>query len=421
MIRRSEGYITLTITSFILLAALILVMGSYKQVFFQIKRAQNEVKSRQDHWVAEGGLECGFASIKVRGLNSIPNNLLSDCSDISLSSLTEDVSNSSVLVSKSGYTRLKKEINFLSSNSQGAIRSTSDLVFRGSYTFTPDPGKRRSNGDWNCKIVQFQGTLGLYSPYENTSVANMGFDDNNKPYSTFPSGQSCDSNYSTASYSNVNGGAMKYWVEGATESDIEHKTDIGDLFKDIFGVPRDEWLTIKNDPLFHKKDGGESCGNTISEGISNGKSLIWYTGSCELGTTDFTAISTAFSNSPNVNSAVIVIENGLFSTLATYTFPGMFYHFNTNYQPTASEWATTAANANMPIIANPAATPFGLEDVIYYQTGAFVPTGGYIMDAPGKIAMFNSSMNFLYNQDNLTTPLSKIRKLTWAKGSWNDF
>lgn len=55
MIRRSEGYITLTITSFILLAALILVMGSYKQVFFQIKRAQNEVKSRQDHWTAEGG------------------------------------------------------------------------------------------------------------------------------------------------------------------------------------------------------------------------------------------------------------------------------------------------------------------------------------------------------------------------------
>ena len=231
MIRRSEGYITLTITSFILLAALILVMGSYKQVFFQIKRAQNEVKSRQDHWIAEGGLECGFASINVRSLNSIPNDLLSDCSDISLSSLTKDASNSSVLVSKSANTLLKKEINFLSSNSQGAIRSTSDLVFRGSYSFTPDPGAQRANGDWNCKIVQFQGTFGLYSPYENTSVANSGLDDSNKPYSTFPSGQSCHSNHSTASYSNANGSAINYWVESETERDIEHKTDIGDLFK----------------------------------------------------------------------------------------------------------------------------------------------------------------------------------------------
>ncbi|CCN47032.1 conserved hypothetical protein [Vibrio nigripulchritudo MADA3029] len=421
MMRRNQGYITLTVTSFVLVAALILILGSYKQVFFQIKRAQNEVKNRQEHWFAEGGLECGFASINVRSLNSIPNNLLSDCNDISISSLTKDASNSSVLVSKSGNTRLKKEINFLSSNSQGAIRSTSDLVFRGSYTFTPDPGKQRAEGDWNCKIVQFQGTFGLYSPYENTSVANSGLDDNNKPYSTFPSGQSCHSSHSTASYSNALGSAMKYWVEGETESDIEHKTDIGDLFKDIFGVPRDEWVTIKNNPLFHKKSGNGSCGNTISEGISNGKSLIWYTGSCELKTNDFNAISAAFSNSPSVNSAVIVIENGLFSTHASYTFPGMFYHLNTNYQPTAAEWAATESNANMPIIANPTAAPFGLGDVVYYQTGSFVPTGGYIMDAPGKIALFNSSMNFLYNQDNLTTPLSKIRKLTWAKGSWNDF
>lgn len=50
-----QGFATLLITSILLSAALVFTLGSYKTLFYQIKRAQNEVKSRQDHWLAEGG------------------------------------------------------------------------------------------------------------------------------------------------------------------------------------------------------------------------------------------------------------------------------------------------------------------------------------------------------------------------------
>ncbi|MBD1555907.1 hypothetical protein HC752_03085 [Vibrio sp. S9_S30] len=424
MIRRSEGYITLTITSFILLAALILVMGSYKQVFFQIKRAQNEVKSRQEHWVAEGGLECGFASMNIRKLSSIPNNLMVDCNDLSLSSLMKDASNESILVATSGKTVVKKEIAFFSSKSQGAIRSTSNLIFRGDYKFTADPGTKKSADKWNCKIIQFQGTLGLVAPYENSALKNNGFDDSNKPYSTFPSGQTCAATHLTTNFTKAKGDGIERWELGATKQDIEYKENVGDLFEDVFGVSRKNWKQIKNDPLFHKTSStSEKCGTTIVNGINDGKSLIWITGSCELSSTDFLSIDSAFSSATKVKSAVIVIENGIFSTRAAYTFPGMFYHLNTHYKPTVEEWNTTESHKNSPINSGLASgsDSISLDKIIYYQTGAFVPSGGYVMDAPGFTAMFNSSMDFMYNRDNLSTPLSQIRKLRWAKGSWNDF
>ncbi|GAJ71978.1 hypothetical protein JCM18904_2770 [Vibrio sp. JCM 18904] len=56
MIRKhQQGVATLLITSILLSVALVVTLGSYKNLFYQIKRAQNEVSSRQQHWEAEGG------------------------------------------------------------------------------------------------------------------------------------------------------------------------------------------------------------------------------------------------------------------------------------------------------------------------------------------------------------------------------
>ena len=63
MKKHQHGAITLLITSVLLLCALILTLGSYRSIFYQIKRAQNEVVARQQHWQAEGGLECAFTKV----------------------------------------------------------------------------------------------------------------------------------------------------------------------------------------------------------------------------------------------------------------------------------------------------------------------------------------------------------------------
>ncbi|MEI8672869.1 hypothetical protein P4S52_14315 [Vibrio sp. SA48] len=51
-----RGAITLLVTTLLLAITLMLVLGSYRATLYQIKRAQNEIETRQDHWRAEGGL-----------------------------------------------------------------------------------------------------------------------------------------------------------------------------------------------------------------------------------------------------------------------------------------------------------------------------------------------------------------------------
>ncbi|MEF1341863.1 hypothetical protein REH81_34815, partial [Vibrio rotiferianus] len=60
---KQSGAATLLVTSMLLVAALVVTLGSYKSLFYQIKQANNQIVSRQEHWQAEGGLECGFTHI----------------------------------------------------------------------------------------------------------------------------------------------------------------------------------------------------------------------------------------------------------------------------------------------------------------------------------------------------------------------
>ena len=71
--RKQRGVVTLLITSVLLVGALVVTLGTYRSVFHQIKVAQNEVEGRKAHWLAEGGLECGFTYIAENDLTAIPN------------------------------------------------------------------------------------------------------------------------------------------------------------------------------------------------------------------------------------------------------------------------------------------------------------------------------------------------------------
>lgn len=50
-----KGMATLLVTSMLLVVSLLFSLASYKNVFYQIKRTQNEVLVRKAHWLAEGG------------------------------------------------------------------------------------------------------------------------------------------------------------------------------------------------------------------------------------------------------------------------------------------------------------------------------------------------------------------------------
>ena len=106
--QKNRGLATLLITSLLLVASLLVVLGSYKGLFYQVKRAQNEVQARKDHWAAEGGLECVYT--KAKQLNAVPASV-SDCKNLlNLDSLNIVGGTPNVIHSKSGYITLKKAL-----------------------------------------------------------------------------------------------------------------------------------------------------------------------------------------------------------------------------------------------------------------------------------------------------------------------
>ncbi|WP_311568637.1 hypothetical protein [Photobacterium arenosum] len=62
-VRTQQGMSTLLISSLMLSVAMVFVMTSYSTSFYQVKRAQNTVFSRQAFWLAEGALACGLGLI----------------------------------------------------------------------------------------------------------------------------------------------------------------------------------------------------------------------------------------------------------------------------------------------------------------------------------------------------------------------
>lgn len=53
--KKQQGAAALLVVSVLLVAALMMSLGSYKSLFYQIKRANNQIEARQEHWRAEGG------------------------------------------------------------------------------------------------------------------------------------------------------------------------------------------------------------------------------------------------------------------------------------------------------------------------------------------------------------------------------
>ncbi|MZG79220.1 hypothetical protein E5N05_01065 [Photobacterium sp. CAIM 1938] len=146
---RQSGMTTLLITSMLLIVALLLSLGSYKNLFYQIKRTQNEVLARQSYWLAEGGLECGYSIIVNNNDKDADVSKCLDIPDYKLDSLSLVPGlNFSSLVSVSGFNKIAKGISNKSFESHGVIKSSADLYFKGSNSLFPDPYKEKTPNNW---------------------------------------------------------------------------------------------------------------------------------------------------------------------------------------------------------------------------------------------------------------------------------
>lgn len=428
---KQQGAAALLVVSVLLVAALMMSLGSYKSLFYQIKRANNQIEARQEHWRAEGGLECFYSLVQSTGDVSSATSLISNRCEtpLDLYQLTLEPDNKvlSQPVASSSRT-IEKQLVLSRGRASGALKSSTDLYVNGSSAFsTPDPGELVGSG-WECVAIRYKNAF-----HSRAGATNQGVIHGSAPYADFVHNNiDCK-----AEHKSVTASDSGYGEDFIQDADLEP-------FFDIFREQRSNWDSVKSDWGFTAIDYDDStnqivtdCGKKVGEQISAGKTHIWVTGSCEFTSSKKNSSGGYENDSDGVpikggidylNEAfdatgetpiLLLVQDGIFAVHGSMTFPGMLYQLTTNsLTGLDTHWDLFEAKdhfgdaANFPTLA--------LDKVVYLQRGSFSFSGGQVLDSPGYSAYFVNSLNFAYNRDNIDEVVDPIIKFKWKKGSWND-
>ncbi|TVO36183.1 hypothetical protein [Vibrio algivorus] len=435
LLSKQRGAATLLVAVLLLASVLVLSLASYKGVFFQAKRAQNEIEARKAHWIGEGGLECAYTKMyQDRDQSVLVSGTIyfdSDCVvPMNLSSMNIDslggqkyriepeFEQSGILISP-----VSKVVDFSRNRSTGAIKTTADLFVNGSSNFNPpDPGVQSGSG-WDCTSVRYIRNLGFRG-----AVVNSGF-------SVMPSSSFSSSSGDCLSSSKTNSGSG---LLSELKGDFKVDPNIRP-FEEVFGVASSAWESVRDNPLYDfgvidtsslvvpssSVSPATLCGQAVLNEINLGKSRIWIEGSCELfddPDPDQPQLLTDITDATqDTDGVLLLVHNGVFSIHGSGEFKGSLFHFNDSFIPVPGSWngligKSTYENITWSFYPS---RVIGSE-VSYIQNGAFWFTGGQMLDMDGQIAYFNNGLNFSYNSDVLDS-IFGVLPPRWLKGSWNDF
>ncbi|MCD9528408.1 hypothetical protein [Photobacterium carnosum] len=432
---QQSGMTTLLITSMLLIVALLFSLASYKNLFYQIKRTQNEVLARQAHWAAEGGLECGFTEISNK---SDVNTSLVKCKTVvdgqllTLSIDTDD--GKSVLTSETDnkYKKIAKTIVAGGAKSSGVIKSSADLYFNGDYAFYPDPGKGIGSNNWECVLLRYLNNIFIHDNLAAGTTGKSGIGSNNlnyhkSPYDGFYSGptdvHTCKTTLSVIdSYKTP----LKTQLKSDFNADIIDESTM-DLFKETFGVSRDDWMSVRSRSEFVEVDPGSDCGSKIFEVANKDKRHIWINGDCILNKTTSILVK---EKAVNLNGLFLLVHNGLFSLTGVPELNAVIYHFNNDYNPVSNginAWSLTSLDKT--VLSKDKYKPTEgklspneiMNKVVSYINGSIILSGSLILDTPGYVSYFNSSGVFSFDGELIDDLLAPFGKPRWVQGSWHDF
>ncbi|MGV3002686.1 hypothetical protein [Vibrio sp. E150_018] len=421
---KQQGAATLLVAVLLLAAALVISLASYKGVFFQAKRVQNEIEARQLHWKGEGRLECVMAKLIDVSSNQ-PNSVsYNDCDQPSNIHITrQGTSNLYTVESNENGYRVVKALRIPGAGTLGAITATADLFMIGAFDIKPQPIQLISAPDtYSCVAVKYSKNIYL------NATSNLQTTIPTSP--DFPSIGRCDSSYQT-SISNpssvlklseennqLDEDGTQLLSENNFKDDFYYDSDL-DPFEDLFGVPKSEVSSIKKE--FTVITGGFCsgsvcpCDNNIASAIENNKSLIWVDGTCDLGP------ATQTLSKDTSDGIIVVVQNGLLGSSGSVPFNGVLYHLNTAFTPSLSLWSNMAESAWVTSYYTPSMQSDGIPPPSLFMTGSKVPDGVLIVDTPGSLAMINAAMDVAYDGKKINHALSKLYKPKWLKGSWHDF
>ncbi|PST95342.1 hypothetical protein C9I87_10345 [Photobacterium iliopiscarium] len=429
---QQSGMTTLLITSMLLIVALLFSLASYKNLFYQIKRTQNEVLARQAHWAAEGGLECGFAEISNK---SDVNTSLDKCKTVidgqPLTFRIDTGDGKSVLTSEInkeykniGYKKIAKTIVAGGVKSSGVIKSSADLYFKGDYGFFPDPNNKYSANVWECIVLRYKNNIYIHGK-DNSGIGNKGFEFIKPPYKNFftwPGDiHQCVTNHKTE----LNTKNTRLF-----KSDMVHEP-LMDIFKETFGVSRDEWTSVRGNGIFHsiEVEKNDDCALKIKNVINKNRRHIWVDGDCILDNVD--NLNLLSIEIDKLKGVFILVHNGILGLHGTSKLKMALYHFNSTYYPN-NPWEGTSFSGMVLDLEMYKYIGFDpvldlkkierlMNNVVFYMYGANVPDGGFIFDTPNQVTYFNGSKDMSFNGELINDLLAPFGKPRWKKGSWHDF
>ncbi|WP_413113942.1 hypothetical protein [Thaumasiovibrio sp. DFM-14] len=436
--RREQGAMSLLVTGMLLVASLLTILGASRTAFYQIKRAQNEVGAAQAHWAAEGGLECAFTKAKI--VNSVPVFSATECGLVDLDSVVFSGSPKVDVVATSGPTQVQRTFTALGSGrSSGVMKATSNLFLLGSVAMLADPGEPADENLWDCTMLRFKNDFIAHGNIINQGVGHGV----TAPYADFPTPPTAPPQACSASHQTING-VGNYGYPTGLKNDVVNDTAF-DPFKETFNYDRSEWLEVMyHDSVYRIGPSSlpptkpsnksslpiapvlnSSCGNKIKNAIGSGEDLIWVYGGCELDGADLVGIKTELSKASTPNSMVLVVHNGIFAVNGSHNLKGMVYHFvddDLGFSPSSMHWNSVAPVIKAELLGALTGTAITIDNVSFFNNGAFNPSGGYVMDAEGTYAIYRGALHFLFNRDDIETPLEDFTtQINWIEGSWRDY
>ncbi|HIF9339154.1 TPA: hypothetical protein ACX6RO_003272 [Photobacterium damselae] len=423
-----KGMATLLVTVMLVVVSLLFSLASYKNVFYQIKRTQNEVEERQLHWRAEGGLECAIAlnnHTPRLGVTGQPYDMC-DSNDLTLTATL--LTGTQYLITSTfqknrGQATLYKKIK-TNSRTTGAIQAISDLKLVGSYTIKPDVDGPLPDGKFKCVSVRYganffaRGSIKVNDP------------ETNGPYPGF-SGQ-CGVDYATDTYAalytwdaDINAQDTPPAANGSLELDFVKDLNMNP-FENFFYKSRDEIAEVKSEftvitGSVEAADEVNSAGGIVTakrcdskikqafEGTAGSPPTdkVWVEGNCDL-------VNGAGLNGLSSEPKILVVENGVMSVNGAAVFDGVIYHlFNLGIDPTAdmtAAWTGVTSNVGM--------LPADMVKGVYFQNGSFRPSGGLVLDTRGGLSILNSGFDLTFVGG--LNPNIPPQNVYWVEGSWND-
>ncbi|KJG17338.1 hypothetical protein [Photobacterium angustum] len=433
--KSQKGMTTLLITSMLLIVALLFSLASYKNLFYQIKRTQNEVVARQSHWLSEGGLECGFTIISNEQDATADISNCKIMTDYKLDELILSGPNPYLLTSVSSNRKVFKTLEVKGGESSGVVKSSADLYFNGDYRFFPDPGNEVDSNKWECVLLRYLNNIFIHnnSAAGIAGVSGIGSNDlnyHNSPYDDFYSAPTDVHTCQTTALSVTDSyrTPVQTQLQSNFNADIIDESSM-DLFKETFGVSSSEWITIRDGGIFTPitVTNPSQCASDIESVLTIDQRYVWVTGNCSIESgTGFNDLKT---KTDSVGGAFILVHKGLLSFGGASELNAVVYHFNDGYSPnktSGNDWSslsigTTVLSDSMYVPTEGSVIPTTMKNnVVFYMYGSFVPSGGFILDAEDKVSYFNSSINMSFDGELISELLTPFAKPKWVQGSWND-